>query len=106
MSAQSEQYGERTLPDYLTLAANTLYGLFGIAFVVGLYFDWKLGGVVVVPQFVIANEPQANSGLFILSFLLLALGYVISRGARYIKEYRTERVDQTQEWTVDVGSNK
>lgn len=106
MAPQSEQYGGRTLPDYLTLVANVLYGLFGVAFVAGLYFDWRLTGQVVVPQFVIAHEPQPNSGLFILSFVLLAIGYVVSRGAAFVEEYRTEKVDQTQEWKVDVGTNK
>lgn len=95
--------GERTLPDTLKLASNLIYLAAGGAFLVGLYVDWKLPGVAIIPWFALANEP-VNSGLFILSVLLLVVGYVVSTAADWERERRTEEVDQTQEWTVDVGN--
>jgi hypothetical protein len=104
MASQSMQYeyGQRTLPDYLQLASNVTYLIAGISFLVGLYFDWRIDVNVIIPQFVVAHDPRPNSGLFILSFLLLTVGYVISRIGVFIRKRRAETVDQTQEWTVDI----
>lgn len=104
MATQGMQYdyGKRTLPDYLRIAAYVAYILAGVAFLVGLYLDWRLDVIFTIRQFVVAHDPRPNSGLFILSFLLLLVGYVISRIADFVRERRTETVDQTQEWTVDI----
>lgn len=96
--------GQRTVSDNLQLAAYVLYGLASVAFLGGLYLDMLYPDVVVVPVFVIYQDP-ANSGLFILATLLLVLGYVTSKIGRFIQERRIEDVDQTQEWTVDIGSD-
>lgn len=108
MSQQSVEYeyGTRTLPDYLKLSAIGIYVFAGIAFIIGLYLDWRFGAPVWIPSFKIAQEPQPNSGMFILSFLLLFVGYVVSRAGGLIESRRTEEVDQTQEWTVEVGDTK
>lgn len=108
MSGQTVHSGpaQTTLPDYLNLAANVVYAGAGLLFVAGLYADWKLPGQNFIPMFMLADEPHANSGLFILSIILLLVGYTISRGADYVVEWQTESVDQTQEWTVDVGESK
>lgn len=97
--------GRTGVSDYLGLAANVLYGVAGILFLVGLYFDWQYTGQIIIPQFALANEPNANSGLFILSIIVLGLGYVVSVTGGKIEEWQTEKVDQTQEWTVDVGDS-
>ena len=97
--------GRTSASDYLGSAANALYGIAGIIFLVGLYFDWKHSGEILIAQFALADEPEANSGLFILAILLLTLGYVISRVGNKVDEWQTEEVDQTQEWTVDVGDS-
>ena len=96
--------GERTLPDQLKLASTLIYAGAGLSFLAGLYADWKLPGQVIIPMFRIANEPEANSGLFIFAVVLLILGYLVSTAAEWERERRTEEVDQTQEWTVDVGN--
>lgn len=95
--------GQKTLPDYLRRAAYVLYAVAGVVFILGLYFDVARPDVVVVSVFTIHQDP-ANSGLFILATLLLAIGYVTSKIGRYIQERRIEEVDQTQEWTVDIGN--
>jgi hypothetical protein len=97
--------GRKGVSDYLGLAANVLYGVAGILFLVGLYFDWQHTGQIIIPQFALANEPNANSGLFILSIIILGLGYVVSVVSGKVEEWQTEKVDQTQEWTVDVGDS-
>lgn len=94
---------EKELPDYLLQAANLAYLFAGVLFIGGLYFDWKHTGEMIIPMFAIADEPTANSGLFIAAMLVLVLGYVISRTGLYIESRRVEEVDQTQEWTVDIG---
>lgn len=96
--------GQKTLPDYLQRAAYVLYAIAGVVFLVGLYFDVARPDEVVVSVFVIYQDP-ANSGLFILATLLLVIGYVTSKIGRFIEEHRIEEVDQTQEWTVDIGSD-
>lgn len=96
--------GERTLPDTLQLAASVLYVAAGLSFIAGLYADWQMTGQVIIPWFAIADEPAANSGLFILSMVILILGYLISKAADWERARRTEEVDETQEWTVDVGN--
>lgn len=97
--------GERTTADYLKLIGLVLYGLAGLAFLLGLWFDWQAPGQIIIPPFALADEPNANSGLFILSVLLLAAGYVVSKVGYYLVERSIEETDQTQEWTVDVGSD-
>ncbi|WP_227378627.1 hypothetical protein [Haladaptatus halobius] len=107
MSGQTvrSDVGRKGVSDYLGLAANILYGVAGILFLVGLYFDWQHTGQIIIPQFALANEPNANSGLFILSIIILGLGYVVSVLGSKVEEWQTEKVDQTQEWTVDVGDS-
>jgi hypothetical protein len=95
--------GRAGTADYLGLVAYLLYAAAGLAFLVGLYFDWQHTGQVFISQFALADEPNANSGLFILSILLLIVGYALSLTSGKIREWNTEKVDQTQEWTVDVG---
>lgn len=94
---------ERTLPDYLSLAANALYVLAGLSFVGGLLIDWLIPGRLYITPLVITTETP-NSGLFIVSIALLLAGYILSVIGSRIEEYRRETVDQTQEWTVDVGN--
>ena len=114
MSGQTMQadFGRKTLPDYLSLAANIIYAIAGLLFVVGLYYDWQRPGVNFFAEtfgtsfLAIADEPHANSGLFILAILLLVGGYLISITSEAIVSWQTEKVDQTQEWTVSVGDDK
>lgn len=93
----------RTLPDYLSLAANGLYALAGLSFLGGLLIDWLVPGRLYITPLVITTETP-NSGLFILSIALLLVGYLLSTLGSRIEERRREPVDQTQEWTVDVGN--
>ncbi|WP_227356463.1 hypothetical protein [Haladaptatus salinisoli] len=97
--------GRTGVSDYLGLAANILYLVAGVLFLIGLYFDWQYTGQILIPQFALADEPNANSGLFILSIIVLFVGYVISVVGGKLEEWQTEKVDQTQEWTVDVGDS-
>jgi Na+-transporting methylmalonyl-CoA/oxaloacetate decarboxylase gamma subunit len=96
--------GQKTLPDYLQQAAYLLYVAAGVVFVVGLYLDVASPDVVVVSPLVIAQDPT-NSGLFILATVILGIGYVTSKTGHFIQERRIEEIDQTQEWTVDIGNN-
>ena len=96
--------GQKTLPDYLKRAAYLLYALAGLIFIGGLYLDVVNPDVIVVPPLVIAQDP-ANSGLFILAIIVLAIGYVLGKIGHFIQEWRIEDIDQTQEWTVDIGDN-
>ncbi|WP_435181058.1 hypothetical protein [Halorussus sp. AFM4] len=97
--------GNRDTADYLELAANVVYASAGVLFLLGLYFDWQRQGEIVISQFALADEPNANSGLFILAILVLIVGYLLSTVADKVVEWQTEEVDQTQEWTVDVGGS-
>ncbi|MFC4451261.1 hypothetical protein [Halorussus aquaticus] len=97
--------GTRSKADYLTLVANVVYALAGGLFLLGLYFDWRHSGQILIREFALADEPNANSGLFILAIIVLALGYLLSVLGNKLEEWQTEKVDQTQEWTVDVGEN-
>jgi hypothetical protein len=92
----------RELPDYLGLVGNAMYALTGVLFLGGLWFDWQQPGEIIIPFLAIADEPNANSGLFIAGVVILALGYLISKSGQYVAARRTEEVDQTQEWEVDV----
>ncbi|MFB6124018.1 MAG: hypothetical protein ABEJ78_11245 [Haloferacaceae archaeon] len=105
MSNQAAQHdvNQRELPDYLQIVSNALYALAGALFLGGLYFDWQRSGEIIIPFFAIADEPEANSGLFLAAMVALAVGWVLSKIALKIVDLRTEKVDQTQEWTVDVG---
>lgn len=93
----------RELPDYLDIVANVGYALTATLFLGGLWFDWQAPGQAIVGVFALADEPQANSGLFILAVIILAISYLVSVASRKLVEYRTEDVDETQEWVVDVG---
>lgn len=97
--------GRTGVADYLGLAANVVYAISGLLFLTGLYFDWQHSGQVLISQFALADEPNANSGLFILAIIVLALGYLLSVAGNKLEEWQTEKVDQTQEWTVDVGES-
>jgi hypothetical protein len=96
--------GQKTLPDYLQQASYLLYGAAGVVFLAALYLDVTSPDIIVIPALVIAQDP-ANSGLFIFATLVLLIGYVVSKVGRFIQEQRIEEVDQTQEWTVDIGNN-
>jgi hypothetical protein len=96
-------YSDRELPDYLDIVANVGYALTAVLFIGGLWFDWQSPGNAIIPMFALADEPQANSGLIIFSVIVLAVSYLVSLASRKIVEYRTEEVDETQEWVVDVG---
>ena len=108
MSSQtvSQGYDERSTEDYMILGANILYAIAGLLFLFGLYVDWKQPGNVYVQQLVITTGSTPNSGLFLLSIIFLVLGFLLSKLGEIVKARNVEKVDQTQEWTVDVGSNK
>lgn len=91
------------LPDYLKRGANVVYLFAGILFAGGIWFDWQATGQTVIPMFAIADEPAANSGLFIASMFVLVFGYIMAKSAILIEQRRKVEVDETQEWTVDVG---
>ena len=95
--------GERALHEKLRLGALAFYALAGAHLVAGLIADLVMSGATIYPFFAIADEPEANSGLFIAAILLLFVGYLVSKVGEFIERRRTEKVDQTQEWTVDVG---
>ena len=105
MSGQTARsgVGRTTTSDYLQTAANVLYAIAGVLFMAGLYYDWQHTGQVLISEFALADEPEANSGLFILAIIVLVVGYAVSRIGQKVEEWQTEEVDQTQEWTVDVG---
>ena len=85
-------YGDRELPDYLTLVANVGYVLTAALFLGGLWLDWQSPGMAVIDAFALADEPQANSGLFILAVLVLVISYLISKAALMIvAEHRLSR---------------
>jgi hypothetical protein len=96
-------YSDRGLPDYLDIVANVGYALTAVLFLGGLWLDWQEPGNAIINAFALADEPQANSGLFIAAVIVLTLAYLISLTSRKIVEYQTEEVDETQEWVVDVG---
>lgn len=103
--AEYQRYHQKTVTDYLDQLAKGLYVLGALLFLGGLWIDWQNPGQVVVDFLVFTDEPYANSGLFIASIIVMAIGFVVSRLANAIEDYRTEEVeDQTQEWMVDVGN--
>ena len=93
----------RTLSDYLSLAAYVLYVVAAASFLGGLLIDWLVPGRLYITPLVITTETP-NSGLFILSITLLLVGYLLSTLGNWVEERRREPIDQTQEWTVDVGN--
>lgn len=103
MSQQAvHNHNQRDLPDYLELAGNVLYALTGVLFLGGLWLDWQSPGEVFIPFLAIADEPNANSGLFIAGVAVLALGWLVAKAGQKVNEMRQEQVDETQEWEVDV----
>ena len=109
MSSQTVSQGAqgRSATEYMVLGANVLYAIAGLVFLFGLYVDWQQpGSAYVAPLVITAATETPNSGLFILSIIFLVLGFVLSKTGRYIEARNVEKVDQTQEWTVDVGQNK
>ena len=94
---------ERELHETLRLAALGFYALAGVHLVGGLIADLTMSGTAIYPFFAIADEPEANSGLFVAAIIVLFVGYLVSKVGEFIERRRTEEVDQTQEWTVDVG---
>lgn len=108
MSSQTVAQGvdERSAEEYMILGANVLYGIAGLLFLAGLYVDWREPGKVYIQELVITTGSVSNSGLFILAIIFLVVGFAISKVGRFIQARNVEKVDQTQEWTVDVGSNK
>jgi formate-dependent nitrite reductase membrane component NrfD len=107
MSQQSvtSRFGELSLPDYLMRAAYIAYAVAGIMFLIGLYFDLVNPGETVIPLLAFSSEPT-NSGVFVLSIIILILGLISGKISQIIKSYQTSNIDQTQEWTVDVGRDK
>lgn len=93
----------RTLPDYFGLIANVLYALAALSFLGGLLIDWLVPGRLYITPLVITTQTP-NSGLFILSIAVLLVGYLLSSLGNWIEERRREPIDQTQEWTVDIGN--
>lgn len=96
------RYQQKHLDDYLRRASQLLYGVAGIVFILGLYWDLAHTGEKVIPMFAIADEPQANSGLFILAIIIGVVGFFCSRASAIIDEWRVEEVEDSQEWEVDV----
>jgi len=103
-TTEYQQFHQKSISDYLDQAAKALYVLGAILFLGGLWIDWQNPGEVIIDFLVFTDEPYANSGLFIGAIIVMAFGFLISRSADMIEEYRKEEVeDQTQEWVVDVG---
>lgn len=98
----STDFARKTLQDRVERLTFVLYLLAGMIFIVGLYFDLEQPGVIVIEVLSIANDPS-NSGLFILSFILLTGGFILGRIVATYDEWQKEEIDQTQEWEVDVG---
>lgn len=102
MSGRSA-YQENTVVKRLDQVAKTLFALFGVMFLVAIYIDWQMTGLVVVPPLAILEIPGgSNSGLFLLAIISLLVGYAISKAADWYEEYTKEEFDQTQEWVVDI----
>lgn len=100
-----QEYRQKSLVDYLDQAAKLLYVLGALLFLGGLWIDWQNPGQVVLEMFVFTDEPYSNSGLFIGAIIVMIIGFIVSRAADAIEDYRAEEVeDQTQEWMVDVGN--
>lgn len=95
----------RTTADYIVWAAYALYTLATLSFLAGLYIDLTRPDAIIIPLFSIANEPS-NSGLFVLAILLLVVGLLVGKLGNAVAERQVENIDQTQEWTVDVGSDR
>lgn len=105
MAAESEpstDFARKTLQDQIDRLTFVLYLVAGGIFIVGLYFDLEQPNVILIKPLSIASDPS-NSGLFMLSFILLASGFILGRIAATYQEYKKEEVDQTQEWEVDIG---
>lgn len=96
------RYQQKHTEDYLHLASQLLYALAALVFIGGLYYDMVHTGQKVIPIFAIADEPQANSGLFILAMLIGLIGFLCSRASAMLDEWRVEEVEDSQEWEVDV----
>lgn len=107
MSQETEfqEFHKKSLPDYMDQVAKLLYALGALLFLGGLWIDWKNPGEVLIDALVFTDEPYANSGLFIGAIIVMIIGFMVSRSADTIVEYRKVEVeDQTQEWMVDVGN--
>lgn len=106
-TTEYQQFHQKSISDYMDQAAKALYVLGALLFLGGLWIDWQNPGEVIIDFLVFTDEPYANSGLFIGAIIVMALGFLISRGADMIEDYRTEEIeDQTQEWVVDVGNRE
>lgn len=102
MSGRSA-YQENTVVKRLDQVAKAMFMLFGAMFVVAIYIDWQMTGLVVVPPLAILDIPGgSNSGLFLLAIITLITGYIISKTADWYEEYTKEEFDQTQEWVVNI----
>lgn len=109
MSATHSDEGERfgaeqsSIDEHLLRVRRVLYIAAGLLFAFGFYYDWKQPGQNLIPMFRIADEPHANSGLFIAAILVVLVGYVIARVAWWFDMRRASEIEEeTQEWEVDL----
>ncbi|MFB6070113.1 MAG: hypothetical protein ABEJ76_03745 [Halanaeroarchaeum sp.] len=100
--AELSRHQQKNVEDYLGRASQAMYGIAGIIFIAGLYYDLAHTGEMVIRAFAIADEPNANSGLFILAFIVGIVGFVLSRTEAFISSRRIEEVEKSQEWELDV----
>lgn len=96
------KFQEKRIYDYLDDIGGLFYIVAGILFVSGLYVDLAMSGQILIPPFAIADEPNANSGLFIAAILLGILGLMVSRLGTLIETRQTEEAEEEQEWNVDI----
>lgn len=96
------QFDERTLTDYMKFLAWGLYILAFALFILGYWFDWKSPGTVVIGALVVADDPHANSGLFVGAFVLVILGFLIVKIAGLIEHSQTDEIsEETKAWTLE-----
>lgn len=101
------EFRQKDLIDYLDAAVKGLYTLGALMFLGGLWIDWQSPGQVVFSFLVFTDDPHANSGLFIMAIIVMAVGFLVSRTADFIEERRyDEAEEQTQEWVVDVRADR
>ncbi len=101
------EFRQKDIVDYLDMIVKGLYTLGALLFLGGLWIDWQSPGEVVFSFLVFTDEPYANSGLFIMAIIVMAVGFLISQIANFIEERRYEEPEeQTQEWVVDVRADR
>lgn len=98
------RHQQKQVEDYLNLTAYLLLGVGGVLYLAGLYFDIAYPGQKVIPMFALADEPTANSGLFVTAILITILGFGLSRVATMVDKRRIDEIDKSQEWELDLDS--